>query len=304
MIARLCAATLGVSAILLVGPSSAEACSLCIANSVGSGVHGVGAQTLPHGTLVASWNTLTFDKSNATEDPGGRESHRLYQTGLGLNYGLTDQLMVRVDVPYAWHSMRETGMPRERSHGFGDVTLGAFYQLKARPNDKVLTGVFVDVKVPTGPDSRRDGGQLLEQHLQPGSGSTDVTAGVSVTGEIGHRGQLWFASLRGRANGSNSRDYHYGDAFFYRAGYAHPVGPKTSVVVELDGRLSEKDTMDDGDKDGQSGGHALFGAVSVRHSLSRDYGVIAGYQALIANGLNGSQREGALYTFSISRRFR
>ena len=283
---------------------AANACSVCIAHALGAGLHGLGAQTLHKGASVFSISFVTTGKTQDGDDPGTKERENLYEYGINYQYGLTNNLTLRTYLPYVMRSIKVTGQPEENTSGLGDGSVGLFYQLPASTNDKLLTAFYVDAKLPTGDNSRRDStGALRDQHLQPGTGSTDLVFGTAFTGELNTHGELWFAGLRGRINGSNGHGYHYGSVVFYNVGYSHALSSKDSVVLELNGRVADIDVREDGTHDPDSGGHVGYLSVSYRRSLGSDFGVIATYQHPVMKNLNGSQSEGAIFSASLTRAF-
>jgi hypothetical protein len=291
-------------ALFLFSTVQANACSVCIAHAIGAALHGIGAQTLPNGQLVIGLSYLTFGKSNGTGTPGERENEDYSQVSLDFSKGLTDRLMLRGSIPFVDKAIQVTGQPRETAHGLGDVSLGLLYQLPPDIKGKFLTAFNLDLKLPTGANNDRDStGVLKDQHLQVGTGSTDISAGVALTWEGKTAGELWFAGLRGRVNTENSRHYRFGNALFYDFGYMHPVGNKGAAVIEFNGRFAEKDTTEDGTKDDDSGGHLGYISLSYRHELSRDFGVIVTYQQPIIKNLNGTQDEKPLISFSLTKTF-
>jgi hypothetical protein len=290
--------------LFLFSTCQAHACSVCIAHAIGAALGGIGAQTLPNGQLVVGLSYLTFSKSNGTGTPGERENEDYSQVSLDFSKGLTDRLMLRGSIPFVDKAMQVTGQPRETAHGLGDVSLGLLYQLPPDIKGKFLTAFNLDFKLPTGANNDRDAaGVLKEQHLQVGTGSTDVSAGVALTWEGKAPGELWFAGLRGRVNSSNSRHYRFGNVLFYDLGYMHPVGSKGAVVVEFNGRFAEKDTMEDGSRDDDSGGHLGYISLSYRHGLAHDFGLIVTYQQPIIKNLNGTQDEKPLFSFAVTKGF-
>jgi hypothetical protein len=282
----------------------AHACSVCIAHALGAALHGLGAQTLAHRSWVVGVNYTTFQKSNAGDDPGTFENEEFHQVSLEALYGLTDWFNLRVSVPFIDKTVKLTGMPDENASGLGDIVLGGIYQLKPRVKDRFLTAFTLDLKLPTGNNGRRDSiGDLKEQHLQVGSGSTDVIAGIQLTREGVHPGSLWLANLRGRVNGTNGRGFHYGDVIFYDVGYVHPVGINGAAVVEFNGRIADKDKNEDGSIDGNSGGHLGYVSLSFRQGFKQGLGVIASMQVPVWKQLNGTQEEKALYSVTLSKLF-
>src|SRR5437016_4749274 len=109
---------------LLAAPRSGHACSLCIAHALGAAMHGIGAQTLPHGQLIAGISFLTFTKTAGTEDPAVTEAENYHQVSLDATYGVSDRLLIRGSIPYVNKAIQQTGGPKDMSGGLGDIQIG------------------------------------------------------------------------------------------------------------------------------------------------------------------------------------
>lgn len=290
-----------VSACVVATTTVSQACSVCIAHAFGAAIHAVGSQTLHKGSTVIGVSYSAFSKSQAGEDPGSSESHHQSEIALDILHGLTDEWMLRGNIPYVFKSLEETGEEKVETKGLGDITLGATYQVKPKPNDKVLLAATFDLKLPTGKNNEIRAGERLEEHSQIGTGSTDFSVGLLATMEDRGRG-LWFAGLRGRWNGKNGDGYRYGNAVFYNVGYSRTLSPVSSLVFELNGRFAAKDRTGDGDLDENSGGHFGYLSLSYRQHVGKEFGFVASYQIPVIRRLNGTQTETGLLNIGVFRR--
>lgn len=284
--------------------SGARACSVCIAHMLGGALHGIGAQVLPKGKSVFGVSHLTFNKSNAGEEPGEREFETYHETAIGFAHGLTDRVMLSGNVPYITKTINSPE-GRESTTGMGDASLGLTYQLKPGDKDPVLSAFSLTVKLPTGDNSRKNAeGALLEEHLQPGTGSTDLALGYTFTLETaGYGSALVYGGIQARVNGKNSRDFRYGNVLFYNLGYSHPFGQRVSGNLELVGRIAAKDQVGDGTLDENSGGHVLYVGARLSVQLGKSANLGIGFQLPIIQNLHGDQTERGVFTFGISGRF-
>jgi hypothetical protein len=290
--------TLVCSLVLLCGAATSRACSVCIAHAIGAALHGIGSQTLMRGTKVLSIGFIGFDKTNAAEGGGSLEHEHYRQLSLDALYGLTDETTLTASVPYVLKSIDGA-----RTMGVGDASIGFIHQLKPSEKSKFLLAFNGSVKIPTGPNNLRDsGGTVRDEHEQLGTGSTDLSLGVSATAE-GPKHSLIFAEISGRWNGTNSRHFHYGNAVFYDLGFSHPLEGSSAVVFEINGRVAGRDRSSDGTLDDESGGHLMYFSVSYRRGIGKDLGLIATVQQPILQRLNGSQHEGSVISVSLSRMF-
>lgn len=296
----------------------ASACSVCIAHALSAALHGIGAQTLGQHRLIVGISYTAFSKSNAGDTPGDTEHEDFSEVSLDLSYGLSDRVTVRGYVPYVskrvqmFHEplpynsqgIESFADPAQHSSGLGDAVLGVTYQLPPALKAKFLTAFSLDLKLPTGDNHMKtDTGALKEQHLQLGSGSIDVSPGVSVTWEGKHPGEIGYAGLRYRLNGTNNRAFRYGNTFFYNLGWMRPVNARTAFALEFNGRIANKDHQSNGTVDENSGGHLGYLSFSWRQDLGKDFGLIATYQQPVWKQLNGTQDEKPLFSISLSKMF-
>ena len=293
-----------IAILCLASVSSAQACSVCIAHMLGATLHGIGAQVLPKGEVVFGVSHLTFNKSNAGEEEGSREFETYHETTLGVAYGLTDRIMLSASLPSVTKTIN-SDEGRQSASGIGDASFGLTYQFKPTDSNPVLSSVGIAIKLPTGENSKRDEeGNLMEEHLQPGSGSTDLSLGYSFTLETGSFGSgLLYGGIQARFNGKNSRDYQYGNALFYNLGYSHPVSRALKANLELVGRYAGKDRVGDGTLDENSGGHLLYLGMGLTAQVNKTISVGLGVQVPVMQHLFGDQTEKGLFTFGIAGRF-
>lgn len=283
---------------------SASACSLCIAHAWGGGIFGLGAQNLKPHTGIFGVSTLGFSKSNESETSGVFEKEDFRQTSLEFSYGLGPRTLLRASLPTVHKSLTVGSDPSETARGLGDFSVGGSFQLPPKLEQKFLTAFSFDLKLPTGKNNAKDEtGARKEEHLQLGSGSTDVIVGVAVTSEARRSGYLWFGGLRQRVNGTNSAHFHYGNVTLYSAGYSHALSETAQAVLELNGRVADKDKLADGTHDDNSGGHLGYLSASYRRTLGPQLGLIATYQQPVLKQLHGTQDEKGLFTLSLTRGF-
>ena len=121
-------------------------------------------------------------------------------TSLSAAYGVTDDFMVAVRLPYVQrfdireghHSHGPGGVVsntvdyRGDSAGIGDLTLLGQYRFFNNQATRTEAAFLFGVKAPTGATNRRDVfGALFETEFQPGSGSWDVLLGACVHAALG-----------------------------------------------------------------------------------------------------------------------
>jgi hypothetical protein len=198
-------------------------------SSTGGPIVTIPGTTLQKGAsaLYLIFEHFSFDElSDAVlEAAAARHEHAhslatLESPALGYSYGLTDRLMVSVQLPYvvrtgireashhhhdeaaAGHSHAEGGETEEHeggethhetpaaenetvdrgdTAGVGDLTLFGQYRFYGQ-NTGLQASLLTGIKTPTGETGERDDqGELFEAEFQPGSGSWDPMLGLALS---------------------------------------------------------------------------------------------------------------------------
>ena len=110
----------------------------------------------------------------------------------------------------------------------------------------VRTSVYAvfGVKTPWGENNAKEGGVRLDEHVQPGTGSTDWFGGLSGSYQINPSSAV-FASAQYRHTGTNDYDYRYGRIVLVNLAYEHKLTARLDGVVEVNYRHAGKDRIDD-----------------------------------------------------------
>ena len=142
----------------------------------------------------------------------------------------------------------------------------------------------------------------LDEHVQPGTGSTDPFFGVSGYYLLNTKSSL-FASVQRRLPGANDFGYQYGDISLVNFAYERKLTPKLDSVLELNYRYSGRDRIDDaGAIDPDTGGRILYLTPRVLVNVG---GVVLRFAAQIpvAESLYGVQDEKPVYNVGFTRSF-
>jgi hypothetical protein len=145
------------------------------------------------------------------------------------------------------------------------------------------------VKTPWGKNDLSAGGVRLDEHLQSGSGATDVFGGLSLVAFIDMNSSI-FASAQYRETGTNSFGYRYGKVTL--AAYEHKVGSAVDALLELNYRHAQQDRVSDaGDVDQNTGGDIVYVTPRVVIDLGRGVAARASVQIPLIKALYGDQTE-------------
>lgn len=220
--------------------------------------------------------TLGLDARRAD---GAGPVEKEFEPFLELEYGITDDWEVGVEVPYSWREQDGA-----ISNGVGDIALDTKYQFFKRdvPGAQYKASAFLEVELPTGKD---------ESTPRLGSGSTDVTTGLA-SGYEGRR-WYWFASGAYRVNTEGAGGLEKGDRQFLNVvGGIRPVlseydEPDTVLMLELNWERSGRDALN-GAELSNTGGWELFVSPVVWWTY-RQVAIRGGVQIPVANDLNGDQ---------------
>jgi hypothetical protein len=147
------------------------------------------------------------------------------------------------------------------------------------------------VKTPWGQNNLRQDGERVDEHAQPGTGSTDLFGGLSGIYLFDEKSSL-FTSAQYRGTGRNAFGYKYGNIAMANLAYERKVAERLDGVLELNFRHAGRDQMDfSGDLDPNTGGNVLY--VTPRLIVDLGRGIVLRLAAQIPawKGLYGIQTE-------------
>ncbi len=302
-------AVLAVAAAFALLPPAAQPCSMCRCgdptfNALGK--DGFAAQ----GWHVAM-DAERFDKAEGTGENAESQVEQRYT--LFGSYGFGEKLTLSARVPLsnrALETMTAGVAGTIHTTGLGDPEIqgqlrlwnSQFTSLGRRASLTLTAGV----KTPWGQNDVTQNGERVDEHAQPGTGATDMTAGLAYL-HLLNRDSALFASASYRHTGTNSHGYRYGSAVLANASYEHKLGSRFDGVLELNFRDAAQDVLDtSGERDGDTGGALLY--VTPRLLVDAGRGVVlrAAVQIPTVRSLNGYQKERAVvnigFTYLIGRR--
>ena len=301
----LCAATLGVAM-----ASPAWGCSICRCgdptfNALGK--EGV-AQT---GLRLA----LDWDQVRKTEGLAGGDfsSVREERTTLMLAYGFSDRFDVFVRVPYSGRQLTETEegiTDHVRTSGLADPEIYGQLRLWSSGFEGAVgirSSIYAvaGVKTNWGENRASIAGERLDEHAQPGTGSTDWFIGLSGSYQIDPRSVL-FASVQYRETGRNDFGYRYGRVKLLNLAYEHKLGTKWDGVIEANYRFAGRDHVDASGATGpDTGGSIVYVTPRILFDAGHGWVLRASAQLPLSDaGLNGNQDEKVVVNFGVTRLFK
>ncbi len=181
------------------------------------------------------------EQDSQEEHGHNRSMERFYHLSAGVN--LSQSLSVLAHVPFVERfDKRESSV--ENSEGIGDASLiGNWRFLRG---EKGYLGALMGIKFPTGSTSQRDSDDIrFEPELQPGTGSTDVTLGLT------YQYNLEPLILRGNAihifRSEGAQDYQFGDASSFSLFIDTPIQREANISsfigLDINLQYGEKDSQ-------------------------------------------------------------
>jgi hypothetical protein len=291
----------------LTGP--AWACSICRCgdptfNALGKeGVAQTGLR------LALDWDQVKKTQGDPAEE---FESLRERRTTLLLAYGLSDRLGIFARLPYSERELTGAAhgeTERTRVTGLADPDIYGQARLWSSGFDGAvgtrasLFAIF-GMKTAWGEDNVSRDGVRLDEHMQPGTGSTDWFGGLSGSYQINPKSAV-FVSAQYRETGRNDVGYRYGRVTLLNVAYEHKVSTRWDAVIEANYRRAGLDQVDaSGVTDPDTGGSITYVTPRILFDAGGGWVLRASGQIPITqSGLNGSQREKTVVNFGITRLF-
>jgi len=163
--------------------------------------------------------------------------------------------------------------------------------------------LLVGVKTDWGKDNAKKNGQLLDQHAQAGTGSTDWLLGISGVHLLGKRSSV-YGSLQFRFTGEGNEGYQYGDARLLNFGYEHKVGQRLDLALEMNYRDADADVVDaHGEEDANTGGKIAYVQPRLLFELGKGFVGRLAAQIPAWDDLKGEQEEKTIWNVGLTVTF-
>jgi len=254
---------------------------------------------------------LDWDQVKKTQGPSDeRDSIRERRTTLLVAYGINDRLGLFARVPYSERELTETvAGESEHSHGSGLADPEIYGQMRLwssrfEGDVGVRAQLFAvaGVKTDWGQNDLSRGGERLDEHVQPGTGSTDWFAGLSGSYQLDRQSALFYSGQY-RRTGSNDFGYKYGNIGLLNAAYEHKLGSRWDAVLEVDYRNAGRDEIDgSGATDPNTGGNLLYVTPHLLFDAGSGWVLrVSGQLPLSQGGLNGEQHEDPVLNIGVTK---
>jgi hypothetical protein len=257
--------------------------------------------------LALDWDQVRKTQGDPADD---LDSLRETRTTVLAGYGFSDSFGVFVRLPYSTRDLTETeGGVAEKSHakGLADPEIYAQARLWSSPFEGDVgtrSSVYVvfGVKTAWGQNNAKSAGERLDEHVQPGTGSTDWFGGLSGSYQVNPSSAL-FASIQYRHTGENDFDYRYGRVVLLNLAYEHKLGARWDAVIEANYRHAGMDRVDGaGSLDADTGGSMTYVTPRLLFNVGDGWVLRTSAQIPVSQaGLHGEQHEKAVYNVGVTR---
>jgi hypothetical protein len=315
MFPKVSARVLGLTAALFLAAAPALPCSICRCGDATFNALGPNVFSEGKFRLALDWDRFDKDSAIAAGEAGQRAFRRRFDTapaaGLdsevenrftaGFSYVFGERVVGVVRVPWSQKRLTSTDFDSGISEtgqtsDLSDPEIYALVRLWSAPfkpglGRRAWVSLVGGVKTPWGKNNLSEDGVRLDEHLQSGTGSTDVFGGVSMVAFI-DVSSSFFASAQYRSTGTNDFGYQYGNITLLNAAYERKLGSAVDALLELNYRHAQQDRENDaGDVDPNTGGDILYVTPRVVIDLGRGLAARASVQIPLIKALYGDQTE-------------
>jgi hypothetical protein len=273
-----------------------NACDFCLA-AQGISPLEVGSTGLRIDLRYLRVGTAYHDGEKSDNEERELETHLTQQ--FSFFYMLTPELSATAIVPFPrrhGEALNEDGLlVTGNQFGIGDVAL----LLRVKPfvdhsmTSTAILSLTAGVKLPTGSTSGKDSeGELLDAHVQLGTGSTDYLLGAS--GFITWGRMAGIVNLLGSIATEGAHGHRFGSTLNYEATLRYRVLPEEYAETQLfaalgvAGEWRGRESLD-GILDEDSGGNVTYIAPGLQLFFTPSLSLEASLQYPVIHGLHGHQ---------------
>jgi hypothetical protein len=215
-----------------------------------------------------------------------------------LDYSITPDWGVTVQAPWVdrrhWHVHNHHGAQLTESWDIselGDMRVTTRHGLASDGESLNTRGVIVGLKLPTGEtDATNADGDPAERTLQPGSGTTDLIAGMYLNGPLHFDTQIATGFLQAQIQYPlNARDdFRPGNQYLLDLGMAYPLTSAWSGLLQLNAQIKDRDRGGEAEAE-DSGGSFLWLSPGLSYTLTRSAKLYGFVQLPLYQRVNGIQ---------------
>src|SRR5262249_9351244 len=282
------ALALAAAAAILV-PDPARACSMCRCSDPVFSALGEGVYTNSGFHVAIDWL-----RQNQSQGAGDDFEHQIRNSLTAtISYSWQDRLLLVAQVPYVWaHQNAADGI--EDAHDLGDPT---FYVYGRRWASEFSGGLgrrawlsaIFGVKTPWGENDAKENGERLDEHVQPGTGATNLSGGLSFLYLFDANSSVYLSTIY-TGTGRNDFGYKYGNNVQANAVYDRRITDWFDALFEVNFLHAKMDQLDAaGLEDPNTGGTSLYLTPRIAINVVKGLVARASAQFPVWKDLNGVQ---------------
>jgi len=280
---------LGLVLVMSAWSQAARACSMCrcsdpVFSALGEGLYSYG------GFQVAlDWSRLN-QSQGAGADLEAQVRNSLTAT---ISYGWGERLTLVAQVPYTFNHLTQDGGV-ETADGLADPAFYLYVRLWSSNFSQGLgrrawISALVAVKTPWGKNDVTQDGERLDEHVQPGTGATNLTGGLSGLYLLDEASSV-YGSVGYTGTGRNQFGYKYGDNVQANVVYDRKLTDRLDGLLELNFLDAKRDQVNAlGVVDPDTGGQTLYLTPRVGVHVVKGLVLRAAAQFPVWEHLNGIQ---------------
>ena len=230
-------------------------------NALGSNIYSSGQFH-----LAVDWDR--FNKTQFTSQGGvpGTDHEIENRVTATLSYSFAERVVLVARVPYSFRNLTTTAgadSSTVSTRGISDPELYVLFRLWSSSfgpglGRRAWISAVAGVKTAWGQNDILQNGDRVDEHAQPGTGSTDVFGGLSGVYLFDERSSL-FVSAQYRGTGRNSFGYKYGNLTMANLAYERKLADSVDALVEANFRHSGSDQVASSrELDPNTGGNILY----------------------------------------------
>jgi hypothetical protein len=277
-------------------PSSVEYCDYCLA-SQGISPLEVGSSGVRADLRYLTLGTIYQDGRKTENTERELETHLTQQ--YSVYFSLSPRFSAGAFVPIAKRHSEQLNEAGEMVTGnvFGLADISILLRYKALVDHGMETTSIISLsaglKLPTGKTNGKDTeGNLLDAHVQLGTGSTDLLVGLS--GFLAFQRIALIGDLLGSINTQGANGHEFGNILNYDASIRYRLYPsdfdetQLFATFGLYGELRGRE-LQDGVPIASSGGNVLFLSPGLQLFPIHSITIEASYHIPVIHALNGTQ---------------
>ncbi len=304
---RLAVAGVLLLAALLAAAPPAAACSICRCGDPTFNTLGVNVYQQSQFALGFDWNRYEKSQLTSHDDELGTEQEVENRYALTVSYSFAERFLVSAQVPLSHRELTETFTDEtefESTTGLSDPEFYAAVRLWSSNfapglGRRAWISAGVGVKTPWGENDVEEDGERLDEHVQPGTGATNLFGRLSGLYLFDEKSAI-FASVQYTGTGRNQFGYKYGDATMANLAYERKLSEVFDAVLELNYRFAERDQETPDEVDPNTGGTVLYLTPRLLVNVFGNIVLRVGAQIPVLEDLYGVQDEDVNYNAGLT----